>query len=103
MKKTILISVLIILSSRAYSSYLDTWSNNNLCGWTTSSSTPEDIQKEIEKREILCYGGVEVYEVPPQESDTGKNGTTFPSPDSDLIEALHSKHGLGPKSKMGGY
>jgi len=103
MKKTILISVLIILSSRAYSSYLDTWSNNNLCGWTTSSSTPEDIQKEIEKREILCYGGVEVYEVPPQESDTGKNGTTFPSPDSDLIEELHSKHSLGPKSKMGGY
>lgn len=103
MKKTILISVLIILSSRTYSSYLDTWSNNNLCGWTTSSSTPEDIQKEIEKREILCYGGVEVYEMPPQESDTGKNGTTFPSPDPDLIEALHSKHSLGPKSKMGGY
>ena len=103
MKKTILISVLIILSSRAYSSYLDTWSNNNLCGWTTSSSTPEDIQKEIDKREILCYGGVEVYEMPPQESDTGKNGTTFPSPDPDLIEVLHSMHSLGPESKMGGY
>ena len=103
MKKTILISVLIILSSSTYSSYLDTWSNNNLCGWTTSSSVPEDIQKEIEKREILCFGGVEVYEMPTQESFTGKNGTTFPSPDPDLIEALHSKHSLGPKSKMGGY
>lgn len=103
MKKIILISVAVCFSTIAYSSYLDAWSNNDLCGWTTSSSTPEDIQKEIEKREILCYGGVEVYEMPPQESDTGKNGTTFPSPDPDLIEVLHSKHSLGPESKMGGY
>ena len=103
MNKIILLSVFISLSSPTYSSYLDSWSNNNLCGWTTSSSTPEDILKEIEKREILCFGGVEVYEMPTQESDSGKNGTTFPSPDPDLIEVLHSKHSLGPESKMGGY
>ena len=60
MKKTILISVLIIFQLGLIPLILMTWSNNDLCGWTTSSSTPEDIQKEIEKREILCYGGVEV-------------------------------------------
>ena len=88
MKKTILISVLIILSSRTYSSYLDTWSNNNLCGWTTSSSTPEDIQKEIEKREVLCFRGIEVSSLPTEENRSTENGTVFASPDPALIPKI---------------
>ena len=88
MKKTILISVLIILSSSTYSSYLDTWSNNNLCGWTTSSSTPEDIQKEIEKREVLCFGGIEVSSLPTEENRSNENGTVFASPDPALVPKI---------------
>ena len=87
----------------AYSSYLDTWSNNDLCGWTTSSSTPEDIQKEIEKREILCYGGVEVSCFAYRRNLHTENGTAFPSPDPDLIEACIQSISLGPRSKWVGY
>ena len=90
MKKTILISVLIILSSRAYSSYLDAWSNNDLCGWTTSSSTPEHILKEIEKREVLCFGGIEVSSLPTEENRSTENGTVFASPDPALILDIKS-------------
>ena len=61
MKKTILIAGSIIFSSFTHASYLDNWSNNDLCGWMESASTPEYIQKEIEIREIICYEGVEVY------------------------------------------
>jgi len=88
MKKTILISVLIILSSRAYSSYLDAWSNNDLCGWTTSSSTPEHILKEIEKREVLCFGGIEVSSLPTEENRSNENGTVFASPDPALVPKI---------------
>ena len=88
MKKTILISVLIILSSRAYSSYLDAWSNNALCGWTTSSSTPEHILKEIEKREVLCFGGIEVSSLPTEENRSNENGTVFASPDPALVPKI---------------
>ena len=88
MKKTILISVLIILSSRAYSSYLDAWSNNDLCGWTTSSLTPEHILKEIEKREVLCFGGIEVSSLPTEENRSNENGTVFASPDPALVPKI---------------
>ena len=68
-----------------------------------SSSVPKNIQTEVTNRELLCYGGVEVDKLPTVKSNNGQFGTSFPSPDPDLIEELHSKHNLGPKSKMGGY
>ncbi len=88
MKKIILISVAVCFSTIAYSSYLDTWSNDDLCGWTTSSSTPENILKEIEKREVLCFGGIEVSSLPTEENRSTENGTVFASPDPDLIPKI---------------
>ena len=83
--------------------YFDDWSNKDLCGWMNSSSVPKNIQTEVANRGLLCYGGSEVSELPIVKSNNGQYGTIFPSPDPDLIEKLHSKHKLGPKSKMGGY
>jgi hypothetical protein len=50
-----------------------------------SSSTPKHILDEVDKREILCYGGIEVSTLPESDSSEGKNGTAFPSPDPSLI------------------
>ena len=100
LRLTFLVSSFITAS---YAGYFDNWSNNDLCGWMNSSSVPKNIQKEVTNRELLCYGGVEVDKLPTVKSNNGQFGTSFPSPDPDLIEELHSNHNLGPKSKMGGY
>ena len=92
MKKLPLITLAFVLISGAYADYLDGWSNNDLCGWTNSSSIPEHIQKEVDKREIICYGGVEVYALPTNEDNSSTGGTTFPSPDQSLIEKLKLKY-----------
>ena len=68
-----------------------------------SSSVPENIQTEVSNRELLCYGGVAVDKLPTLKSNNSQYGTSFPSPDPDMIEELHSMQELGPKSKMGGY
>jgi hypothetical protein len=103
MKRLILTILVASLISVSYAGYFDNWSNNDLCGWMNSSSVPKNIQTEVTNRELLCYGGVEVDKLPTVKSNNGQFGTSFPSPDPDLIEELHSKHNLGPKSKMGGY
>ena len=88
MKQTILISVVLCFSAAAYAAYLDDWTNDDLCGWMESSSTPEYIQKEVEKREILCYGGIEVSSLPTEENRSTENGTVFASPDPALIPEI---------------
>ena len=103
MKKLILTFLASSFITASYAGYFDNWSNNDLCGWMNSSSVPKNIQTEVTNRELLCYGGVEVDKLPTVKSNNGQFGTSFPSPDPDLIEELHSKHNLGPKSKMGGY
>ena len=103
MKKLILTFLASGFISTSYAGYFDNWSNNDLCGWMNSSSVPKNIQTEVTNRELLCYGGVEVDKLPTVKSNNGQFGTSFPSPDPDLIEELHSNHNLGPKSKMGGY
>ena len=103
MKKRTSILFISSLLSISHASYLDDWSNNDLCGWMNSSSVPQNIQTEVANRGLLCYAGLEVDELPIVNLNNGKYGTSFPSPDPDLIEKLHSKHKLGPKSKMGGY
>ena len=103
MKKLILTFLVSSFITTSYAGYFDNWSNNDLCGWMNSSSVPKNIQTEVTNRELLCYGGVEVDKLPTVKSNNGQFGTSFPSPDPDLIEELHSKHNLGPKSKMGGY
>ena len=82
-----LISILFITSllNVSHAGYLDNWSNDDLCGWMESAATPEYIQTEALKREIICYGGVEVSSLPDDKLVTSSVGTTFPSPDPALI------------------
>jgi len=85
------IGLLISLSTNA--NLLSEWSNDNLCGWMDSTSIPKNILDEVDKREILCYGGIEVLTLPESDSYEGENGTTFPSPDPSLIpEAIPDKN-----------
>ena len=76
------------LTGATYASYLDDWSNDDLCGWMDSGSAPEYIQKEVEKREILCYGGTEVSSLPADVNLSSESGTVFPSVDPDLIPEI---------------
>tara|TARA_B100000795_G_C22418695_1_gene293632 strand:+ start:121 stop:441 length:321 start_codon:yes stop_codon:yes gene_type:complete len=92
MNKKILFSLTFLLTGLVSSfvvnaNYLSDWSNNDLCGWMESPSTiPEYILNEVDKREILCYGGIEVSKLPEYDLNEGENGTTFPSPDPALIK-----------------
>ena len=88
MKKIVVIFLASGLTCVTYAAYLDDWSNNDLCGWMDSTSTPEYIQKEVDKREILCYGGVEVASLPAEVNLSSRIGTVFPSPDPDLIKEV---------------
>ena len=88
MKKIVVIFLASCLTSVIYAAYLDDWSNNDLCGWMDSTSAPEYIQKEVDKREILCYGGVEVASLPTEVNLSLESGTVFPSPDPDLIKEV---------------
>jgi len=75
----------LVISSSASADYLSEWSNDNLCGWMESTSVPEYILDEVNKREILCSGGIEVSTLPESDSYESQNGTVFPSPDPSLI------------------
>jgi len=77
------IGLLISLSANA--NYLSEWSNDDLCGWMESTSIPEFILDEVDKREILCYRGIEVLTLPESDFYEDANGTAFPSPDPSLI------------------
>ena len=78
------------LTSVTYAAYLDDWSNDDLCGWMESPSAPENIKKEVKKREILCYGGIEVSSLPAEANLSSESGTVFPSVDPDLIQEIKS-------------
>jgi len=87
----LLIGLFISLSANA--NYLSDWSNDDLCGWMESTSTPKYILDEVDKREILCYEGIEVSTLSESDSYKGENGTAFPSPDPSLIpEAIPDKN-----------
>tara|TARA_B110000003_G_scaffold171760_1_gene171420 strand:- start:165 stop:479 length:315 start_codon:yes stop_codon:yes gene_type:complete len=101
MKKIIVSIFTLCLVSFSYASYLDDWTNDNLCGWMDSASAPEYIQKEVEKREILCHSGVEVSSLPNETYLSSENGTVFASPDPSLIEELESSYTQGAEQTMG--
>ena len=86
--KRYLIFFALSFTSSSYGNLLDDWSNDDLCGWMESVATPEYIQTEVLKREIICYGGVEVSSLPGAEDYSSKNGTAFPSPDPSLIPVM---------------
>ena len=98
MNKKLLYSLLglfigLVISFSANANFLSEWSNDDLCGWTESPSTPEYILVELDKREILCYGGIEVLTLPESDSYESENGTVFPSPDPLIIpEAIPDKN-----------
>ena len=97
MNKKLLYSLLglfigLLISLNAMANYLSEWSNDDLCGWMNSTSIPKNILDEVDKREILCYGGIEVSTLPESASYEGENGTIFASPDPSLIpEAVPDK------------
>ena len=99
--KRYLILFALSFASYSYGNLLDDWSNNDLCGWMESAATPEYIQTEVLKREIICYGGVEVSSLPVSGNSASKNGTVFPSPDPSSIKDIKATYDLGPKSIMG--
>ena len=101
MKSRYLIAFVLGFASTSHGALLDDWSNDDLCGWMESAATPEYIQKEVLKREIICYGGVEVSSMPVSGKSISKNGTVFPSPDPSLIEEIKATYDLGTKSVMG--
>jgi len=85
MKKLILVSVFFSFATSVYAGYLDDWSNDQLCGWMDSNSTPEYIKEEVESREIICHRGVEVSSLPSGVELSSENGTVFASPDPKLL------------------
>ena len=85
MKKLVLVSLCFGFATSVFAGYLDDWSNDQLCGWMDSSSTPEYIKEEVELREIICHGGVEVSSLPSGAELSSENGTVFASPDPNLL------------------
>ena len=88
MKSRYLIAFFLGFASTSHGALLDDWSNDDLCGWMESSATPEYIQTEVQKREIICYAGVEVSSLPSSQDNTSQYGTVFPSPDPSLIPVM---------------
>ena len=88
MKSRYLIAFVLGFASSSHGALLDDWSNDDLCGWMESSATPEYIQTEVQKREIICYAGVEVSFLPSSQDNTSQYGTVFPSPDPSLIPVM---------------
>ncbi len=101
MNKIFLIFLALSLTGVTRASYLDDWSNDNLCGWMESASAPEYIKTEVEKRKILCYGGVEVQFLPTEENSLSDNGTVFSSPDPSILIELQSIFDQGVEQTMG--
>ena len=88
MKSRYLIAFVLGFVSTSHGALLDDWSNDDLCGWMESSATPEYIRTEVQKREIICYAGVEVSSLPSSQDKTSQYGTVFPSPDPSLIPVM---------------
>ena len=98
MNKKLLYSLLglfigLLISLNAMANYLSEWSNDDLCGWMNSTLIPKNILDEVDNREILCHGGIEVSALPESDSSEGENGTVFPSPKpSEKVKAGNGIH-----------
>ena len=95
MNKIFVIFLALSVNGVTQASYLDDWSNDNLCGWMSSASAPQHIQDEVRKRKILCFGGKEVESVPDLTTQFTKNGTVFPSPDPSLLPEATNDNDVG--------
>ena len=71
MKKLFVLLLLTLgLTNTSFGISLDKWPHDNLCGCMESSSIPRHVLDEAVKREILCYGGIEVSTFPESAPDT---------------------------------
>ena len=95
MRKIISFLFISTLLNASQASYLDDWSNDDLCGWMESTSIPKYIQEEVDKREILCSRGIEVSVINPENSNVSENGTIFASPDPSLIIKVETEVQIG--------
>ena len=95
MNKIFVIFLALGLSGVTQASYLDDWSNDNLCGWMSSASAPQHIKDEVIKRKILCFGGKEVESIPDLSTQYSINGTVFPSPDPSLLPKATNDNDIG--------
>ena len=95
MNKIFVIFLVLSLNGVSQASYLDDWSNDNLCGWMSSASAPQHIKDEVIKRKILCFGGKEVESIPALTTQYNKNGTVFPSPDPSLLPEATNDNDVG--------
>ena len=68
-----LIFFALSFASYSYGNLLDDWSNDDLFGWMESAATPEYIQTEVLKREVICYGVVEASSLPSAEDYSSQN------------------------------
>ena len=55
MNKIFVIYLALSLNGVTKASYLDDWSNDNLCGWMSSASAPQHIQDEVRKRKNTLF------------------------------------------------
>ena len=131
MKKLLILLLLSLgLTSISFAGYLDSWSNNDLCGWTTSNSIPKHIANEIKKRNVSCSRSgkavtsdnssdlsidivvedangdpiMPASDLPTSLPVETENGTLFPSPDPSLMPATKpgdSGYGSGSGSGSG--
>jgi hypothetical protein len=53
MNKIFVIFLALSLNGVTQASYLDDWSNDNLCGWMSSASAPQHIQDEVRKEKYF--------------------------------------------------
>jgi len=64
MKKLFLFLLLSLgLMTISYGSYLDNWTDNELCGWVGNPLPPAHIIAEVKKRGISCDGSVAIKTV----------------------------------------
>jgi hypothetical protein len=55
MKKLLLPVLIANLISISYATYLDDWSNEDICRWMDAALIPEHILEEANMRELSCY------------------------------------------------
>jgi len=56
MNKIFSIVLALVFMNPSFASYLDDWTNDDLCGWMNSATAPEHIQKEVDKRGLFVLG-----------------------------------------------
>ena len=100
MKKLLPLILSFGLTTISSANYLDTWTNDNLCGWMESSATPKHMIDEVAARNISCTGGVEVQKLSSNEDNldiqkmfgTEEEDTNLPSSQNGNVEEFVLKN-----------